>query len=375
MLFNNKYSGIDFRDNKVTFATVKLDKQAPILEDIYETPLKENVVNNGVVMEKGLLSTALRTYFQSGKVNSKQAHLAIPTQNTLIRKITTLPDLEEKELAKLLQFQIGETIHLPFEDPIYDFVKIGSILPKGEQSANEDDDFTLEDLTNKVEKEMQGPKSEILFFATSRPISQSLMETCEKAGFKPQTAEIRGLSLQRLLMYLHPSWLKGTEMIMDVTEETVDIHIFKNDLIVFSRTMAIESNDYIQTPTPEAEVLSFSDDALIQTEVAATVEPVAWDIDQYVSAVISEFQKAQNFFRYSLGERDSEFSRIILTGDYASKIASSLSSRLQMDISSIDYSSILSHDNMTQQQLDSCSVAIGLALRTNDKPDKNRKLK
>ena len=58
---------------------------------------------------------------------SKEVHLAIPTQNILIRKITSLPDIGENELAKLLQFEVGERIHLPFENPIYDFVKIGSI--------------------------------------------------------------------------------------------------------------------------------------------------------------------------------------------------------------------------------------------------------
>lgn len=376
MLFNKKYTGIDFRDNKVTFATVKLDRQVPVLEEIHETPITENIISNGVVIENGQLATALRIYLKNNKNRSKHVHLAIPTENTLIRKLTMLPDLEERDLAKLIQFQIGETIHIPFEDPIYDFVKVGSILPVS-KGLMQDEDLTLEDLTNNIEKDIQGPRSEILFFATSKPVSQKLMETCEDAGFKALTAEVRGLSLQRLLMYLHPSWLKGTEMILDVTEETVDIHIFKNEMILFSRTMVIETVDFIQSTTSDEEVLPFSEDMFAETrsEVAATVDTPTLEETDYVSAVVNEIQKAQNFFRYSLGERDSEFSRIILTGETASKLAGPLADRLETEISRIDYSSILAHDGMKQQLLDTCSVAIGLALRTNDKPDKNRKAK
>ncbi|ARK31602.1 type IV pilus biogenesis protein PilM [Halalkalibacter krulwichiae] len=372
MLFNNKYTGIDVRDNKVTFATIKLDKQAPVLEEVYEHSLQENIVANGVVVEKGLLSTAVRSYLKGNKKASKKVHLSIPTQNTLIRKITTLPDLEEKDLAKLIRFQIGESIHIPFEDPIYDFVKIGSVIPE-RNGVRTDDDFTLEELANNVEKDIQGPRSEILFFATSRSISEDLMESCEEAGYKPLTAELRGLSLQRLLMYLHPSWLKDTAMILDVSEETVDIHIFKHDLIVFSRTMALEEPDE-RSPRQDEDVLAFSDEVAEETvtQVAAAREGSTKRLDEYVSSVITEIQRAQNFFRYSLGERDSEFSKIIVTGESASLLIDPLSERMRMEISTIDYSSIVTAEQ-NQQLLDSCSVAIGLALRANDKPDKNRK--
>ena len=132
-------------------------------------------------------------------------------------------------MAKLLQFEVGETIHLPFEQPIYDFVKIGSIVPKSVEQNNEtDEDLSLDDLAEGIQKKMEGPKSEILLFATSQLLSQDLMDVCTGAGLKPLTAEIRGLALQRLLLYAHPRWLSETEMIIDVSENSLDIHIFKN---------------------------------------------------------------------------------------------------------------------------------------------------
>ncbi|OLO40530.1 hypothetical protein BTR23_05940 [Alkalihalophilus pseudofirmus] len=380
MLFNNKYSGIDFREKRVTFATVRMDKQLPVLQEVYETELTDSIVVAGKVQEKGLLATSLRSYLQQNKNVSKHAHLAIPTQHSLIRKINSLPDVGEPELAKLLHFQIGESIHLPFEEPLYDFVKIGSILPETKQETSndsgEEDEFTLEKLTKSVEKELQGPRSEILFFATSRQLSEGLLEVCEDAGYKPLTAELRALALQRLLMYTHPNWLKGTEMILDVSNDSVDIHIFKEELIVFSRTMEMNRNDYFNSLNSASEdVLSFNSDTFtVQEEIAATTErPKNFQEDAYLDDLLNEIQKAQNFYRYSLGERDSEFDRIIVTGENTKLIFSRLVERLPNEVVQIDYSSIVDFGFMQHDLLDSCSVAIGLAMRGNEKGEKKKK--
>ncbi|MCL7748098.1 type IV pilus biogenesis protein PilM [Halalkalibacter alkaliphilus] len=370
-MFNKKYSGIDFRDKKVTFATVKMDKHVPVLEDIYEASIEDQVIMSGTAMDIHQLSDTLRSYLHNNKLASRHVHIAIPTQNTLIRKIDTLPDLEEKDLAKIIRFQIGESIHLPFEDPIYDFVKTGSIQPV-RNKLEEHEDFTLEEYNN---RDVQTPRSEILFFATSRIVSEHLLDACEDAGYKTLTAEIRGLALQRLLLNVHPRWLRGTEMVIDVGEENVDIHIFHNELIVFSRTMAIETEEVTgYASTSAEEVLSFHMDSVEgEREIAATKDELSWNEDNYTTALMNEIQKAQNFYRYSLGERDSEFDRIIITGEHASKVFNSLKERLPMEVTRIDYSSIILNDDFNDDLLDTCSVAIGLALRTNEKPNKKKK--
>ena len=128
MLGSKKFSGIDFHDKSISCATIKMERGLPVLYDVNKHEMKEDIVESGRVTQSGMVSTALRSSLKDGTL-SKNVHIAIPTQNILIRKITSLPDIGEHELAKLLQFQVGEIIHLPFENPIYDFVKIGSIAP------------------------------------------------------------------------------------------------------------------------------------------------------------------------------------------------------------------------------------------------------
>ena len=105
-----------------------------------------------------------------------------------------------------------------------------------------------------------------------------------------------------------------------------------------------------------------------QSQIAATLDEVrSFNQDSYVNEVVLEIERAQNFFRYSLNERESEFKRIIVTGEGTDEIFEPLKERMgSEEIVRIDYRSILDSDFVNEELLDSCSVAIGLAMRANE---------
>ncbi|WP_077214134.1 type IV pilus biogenesis protein PilM [Bacillus dakarensis] len=378
MLRNKTYSGIDFHDRSLSFATIKLERGLPVLQNVFKQEVDENLLAGGRLAQMDTVESSLEDAVKNGKL-TKQVHLAIPTQSILIRKITSLPDIAEPELAKLLQFQVGESIHLPFENPIYDFVKIGSIGPKTldpKIGLEEEEELSLDDLAKGIEENIEGPKSEVLLFATSQSLSKDLMDVCTDAALKPLTAEIRALALQRLLSYVHPHWLKETDMIIDVSEDSVDIHIFKDGIVVFSRMMSINQIDYLLAPDnkQESEFLLLDEDFSLeaQSEAAAAKEGSNNVSDEsYVEQLILEIERAQNFFHYSLNERNSQFKRFIVTGEFADRIYKPLKARFDAEeVVRIDYSSILAENFGDHDQLDSCSVAIGLAMRAHEKSKK-----
>lgn len=338
--------------------------------------MKEEMIKSGRVSQSSRLATELKNTFIHGQL-AKNVHLAIPTQNILVRKITSLPDIGESELAKILHFQIGESIHLPFEDPIYDFVKIGSIIPNHQVEGNNDteaEELSLDDLAKGIEENLEGPKSEILLFATSKLLSQDLVDVCSTAGLKPMTAEIRALALQRLLLYTHPNWLKKNEMIIDASENGMDIHIFKEDQIVFSRMMTINRMDYFfeanrkENDELVMELEPFQMEESKREIAAASTAEMIQSEDAYIDEIVLEIEKAQNFYRYSMNDRDSEFHRIIVTGEKSDQIFEPLKNRIHSQrVERIDYRSISSHNVKDLSLLDTCSVAIGLAIRGNEK--------
>ena len=101
MFRQKKFSGIDFHNHFISCATIKLERGIPVLQDIEIIKIEEDMIVGGRVSQADVLSDLLEDALSDG-VLSKEVHLAIPTQNILIRKITSLPDIGEKELAKLL---------------------------------------------------------------------------------------------------------------------------------------------------------------------------------------------------------------------------------------------------------------------------------
>ncbi|MGG7619361.1 type IV pilus biogenesis protein PilM [Bacillus coreaensis] len=357
---NDTFSGIDFRDQYITTAKVQIQNNKPVLLDIDMTDTKNTILENSRIADIKGVASLLKE-----KVVDKQVHLAFPTQNIIVRRITSLPDLKEEALAKLLQYQVGESIHLPFEKSIYDFVKIGTI------KAEPDEQMDIENLTA-VEfasevREKATDKADILFFATSLPLSEDLLEVSIQAGLKPLSAEIRGTALQRLVSHTNPEWLQGTEMIVDLSRDSIDIHIFDNGTIAFSRTMTVgaiesEQEDLFST----SDVLPFDGfvESLIEASVSA--EETAIYEETYINDVVTEIEKAQNFFQFSLSKGNGYFKRVIVTGVNACQFVSVLSDRLEVHVADIDFSKIVTDHFPNKDLLNSTSVAIGLALKGNE---------
>lgn len=371
MLFNFKktdtFTGIDFRDNYFTQAKVKFHNHTPYLEDVSLIDTKNSIIENSRMADIKGVSELLKE-----NVQDKHVHLAFPTQNIIVRRINTLPDLKEEDLAKLLQYQVGEKILLPFDKPIYDFAKIGSIKAESDDQNNIEN-LTAEEFASSA-REKATDKADILFFATSLPLSEDFLEVSLQAGLKPLSAEIRGMALQRLISYTNPDWLTKTEMVVDLSHESVDIHIFANKTIVFSRTMSVgtmmsEQEDLFST----GDVLPFDGFKESVVEAAATLEEASFNEEDYLSEVVTEVEKAQNFFRYSLSKDNDDFTRVIVTGKRAIPLLSALSERLESEVTEIDFSKITSVDFHKKDLLNSTSVAIGLALKGNQNVKKKWK--
>ncbi len=357
---NDTFSGIDFRDTYVTRANVQMQNNKPVLLDIDVIDTNHHILENSRIADINGIASLLKE-----KVLDKHVHLAFPTQNIIVRRITSLPDLKEEALAKLLQYQVGESIHLPFEKSIYDFVKIGTIKSEtGEQMDIET--LTAVEFASEL-REMATDKADILFFATSLPLSEDLLEVSIQAGLKPLSAEIRGTALQRLISHTNPEWLHETEMVVDLSKESIDIHIFANETIAFSRTMTVGAMDAEQEDLfPTNDVLPFDGFVENLVEAAASVEESALYEETYINDVVTEIEKAQNFFRFSLSKGNGHFKRVIVTGKNACQFVTVLSERLEVEVADIDFSKIVTNDFHKIELLNSTSVAIGLALKGNE---------
>lgn len=329
-MFKSKQSiGIDIRDQQITAAIVDRKKGKPRLSGVFISHTEEKWLAGRKIVDSKHFSGAIRKLMKLW-IPGRQTHLAVPTEHVILRKISSLPDVPRRELAKILDFEIGESIHLPFEKSQYDFI----VLPKQEKKPNDE----VDEFENQLEK-LEEPKNEVMLIATDHEFITDLTKSVLDAWLTPVSAEIRALSLQRLVHFLQPDWLQGTEVILDIGKYSCDVHIFHRGIVVFTRNIALEGRlQNVEQDVPSSD-------------------------EGFINDLLQELERAQNFYRYTLNQRDQEIQQLIITGEYAQSFLSKLKNRLDFPIQELDFRSLLTREVRYQKKYHSCSVAIGLALR------------
>lgn len=87
--------------------------------------LEPGILDNGNIVEPELFYKKLQYLLKQHKIKAKSINFVLHDQNILMRDLVIQKDvLEKKSIDQYINEQIGNTIHLPFENPITAFYKI-----------------------------------------------------------------------------------------------------------------------------------------------------------------------------------------------------------------------------------------------------------
>lgn len=89
-----------------------------------EVPLPPGAVVNGVVSDGGAVTRALKELWQINKFECRSVILGITNQQVVVRDIT-LPNLSPDQLAMALPFQAREIVPIPLDQALLDFAPLG----------------------------------------------------------------------------------------------------------------------------------------------------------------------------------------------------------------------------------------------------------
>lgn len=87
-------------------------------------PLPPGAVVNGVVVNPGAVTAALRRLWSENKLNCRRVVLGVTSQQVVVRDMK-LPNLPPEQIRKTLPFQAREVIALPLEQTLLDFSPVG----------------------------------------------------------------------------------------------------------------------------------------------------------------------------------------------------------------------------------------------------------
>ncbi|NQX63242.1 pilus assembly protein PilM [Paenibacillus qinlingensis] len=302
----NKRIGITIDQTGVRYVTIKKKKSWEIGTSGY-LPIPPGIIVEDHIMNSESLSLQVKHWVKTEKIRGASATLAIPTSQIIIRKMR-IPSIKAAELSQLVELEVETALRLPFEDPVYDFIKVGH-----------DDEST-----------------QVLVFAAPKKLIQSYVDVFEDAGIHVRAVEISATALARAIS-AHQQDFIHESMLISLDRNSLEVYMLQYGNPIFMRT------------------ISLMDHAAMDTDELTS--------DQ-VGEIIAEISRMLSFYQYSIQEGASRISHIIVTGANETRIQ--LHRELQLGLSELHVDTV-DFDTLTKSRFkdfnaNAFRVAAGVAM-------------
>lgn len=263
-----KLVNLEIKDYVIRYVDAKrgLQSKSMVIDEVYIPP---GVIKNGMIIDPKTFQVIFRSCVTKWGLKRKAVRFLVPDSYVVIRKQFVPAEISKEELRGYIFFELGRSIHLPFENPTFDYQVVG---------------------------ETDG-KTEIVIFAAPEDLVNSYVHLFESLKLRPEVADISSLSLYRLYTYLEKP--PADEELLLIKLDTLDssLTIFKGDIPIFMQHQHFEYEASVEV-TDAGVTLPF--------EVAIPA----------VEEWMEEIDRILHFYRYSFTAGNGAIGKAVLTGDH-----------------------------------------------------------
>ncbi|WP_066292847.1 type IV pilus biogenesis protein PilM [Bacillus sp. FJAT-29937] len=277
------------------------------------------IVRDGKIIDHGTLETILEECITDWKIPKRSVRFIVPDSFVIIRKASIPADVKDDEINGYLYLELGSSIHLPFEEPVFDTYTI-----------NQEKD-----------------KKEILIFAAQEENVMECANLLSSVKLVPSAADISSLSLYRLYHQLDMQDQDERLLMIQFDLNMVNLCIFENQFPLFMHHLLIDFDDdlwSVKSSSKENQEFQFSGS---QTDLLFQLEDIFKEIGKFL-----------DFYRYSIHQGKQQISKILLNGDhpYLDLIEKEIEARFDIPHQTIH---LATEDNLPRSHY----LTLGLALK------------
>ncbi|UPW84311.1 type IV pilus biogenesis protein PilM [Lysinibacillus sp. Ag94] len=239
----------------------------------YEMPLAQGIVEGSVIQDEMELFDVMKNDVAKWAGKKQNARIFVPDTSVLLKSFEHPDDIEWNELKGYVEMELGQSIHLPFQDPLID---VYDPDPNDGQA--------------------------MLFAAPSEEVTKMIGLLLD-ATLDPQAADIRALCNIRLLEHLQLIKDDRTYLIADWSINELSISIFSFGQLEFLRYQSFDT-DLSKWEPKEMEEHRFSYHLEAEDEYRMILTDQMLEIDRIM-----------NFFKFSLHKGEKSVDEMIILGD------------------------------------------------------------
>jgi type IV pilus assembly protein PilM len=262
---------LSFLSRKARVATITIEEDAirhvdlksvsPLeLSCAEELALPAGVIEDGKIADAEALGSALDKAVNQWGLSKKSVRFLAPDEFVIIRKVPYPEEVEADELKGHFFIEIGSTLYLPFEDPVFDVVPYHT----------------------------DTEESEVIIIASKESVVQDYERVLDSVKLKAVVADITPLALYRLAYLQHDFSEDEHIMLLDLQSKKMTVSIFHEHFPLFMRPVDLEDSGSV-SENPEA----------------------------VMEMIEEEAEKLANFYRYNMNGGEPGITKVICNGEYS----------------------------------------------------------
>ncbi|MEH7273204.1 type IV pilus biogenesis protein PilM [Neobacillus vireti] len=272
----NRIINLVLNDHSIRFLELK-QSNPPTAQKWSERFLPPGIIVDGKIVDVDSLSNILEQCIEEWKIKGRSIRFIVPDPLVIIRKVSIPADIQEDEIKGYLYLELGSTIHLPFEEPVFDYHL----------------------LTN------NGKTQDILLFAAPEQYVMEYADLFSSLKLNPLAADISPLSLYRLYHHLEKSNDKEILFTVQFDLTSVNLCIFEGSVPMVMRQFSLPFNvddwEYNQGLL-----------GLVEFTYTGSSEELALHFED----IFREINKLVDYYRFSLSNEKLDVTKFLVNGDH-----------------------------------------------------------
>ncbi|KHF40947.1 type IV pilus biogenesis protein PilM [Halalkalibacter okhensis] len=238
-----------------------------------ERYLPAEVIREGQVVERETFVTFLEECIEEWDIKRQDIQFCVPDGQVIVRMHQVDGAIPHEEIKGKLYFDLGDSLLLPFDEPIFDFHELG----------------------------MKDGQKEVLVFASKEKTIHDYVSVFEEVKVRPNAADLTALSAYRLFHELDQTSTNGYTLLVQVDATHTNVTFFNEHHPVFSRSIFSEL-DQANWQVKRQGMLEWSGD---QDQLFNQID------DQ-----TNEIEKVLNFYRFNVLKGTGTIERMLICGDH-----------------------------------------------------------
>ncbi|MED4903872.1 type IV pilus biogenesis protein PilM [Parageobacillus thermoglucosidasius] len=276
----HKVANLVIKDHVIRYVETKANDPLSV-HKWGERQLPKGMIHDGKIMDRETLGMILEECVDEWKLKKRRVRFIVPDPFVIIRRLPLPADLEEEEIRGYLFMELGTTIPLPFDTPVFDYV----VLEKTQEATV------------------------VLLFAAPEDSVLSYVQLLEAVKLRPIAADVSPLCAYRLFYMADQVKKDDHILLIQFDQSSVNVSAFDEHKPVFMRHLSLEQYEQIKLEEEQQLVDPFED-------------------------VYKEMERMMSFYSFSIHQGTQQITRVFLMGDHPhlSHVYQALQERLDVPV-------------------------------------------